>query len=77
MNMIQRLMHLPTRRVWSCAVFTLVVVATVAVWAGHTSGDRSQTAAMLGATIAVTAAAAGRGSCRPALMQRSRRTSRR
>ena len=76
--MTQYISELSTRRVWACAVLTVVAVVTVALWAWTMDGDSSQTAAMLGATIAVTAAAAsGRGSRRPAFLSRSGRSLRR
>ena len=78
MKLIENLLRAPHHRVWACAALTLVAVVTVLVWTTTMDGDSSQTAAMLGATIAVTAAAAsGRRSCRPALRSRSRRTPRR
>ena len=74
----QQLLKAPTRRLWICAAFALVAVATVALWAANMDGDATQTAAMLGATIAVTAAAtSGRASCRPAFPFRGRRPSER
>ena len=76
MNILQQLRQASTRRLVTCAAFTLIAVAVVAVWAAHMSGDTSQTAAMLGASIAVTAAAtSGRRSCRPVSLTRSRRHS--
>ena len=74
--MIQHFLQFPTRRVWTCAVLTVVAVVAVALWASTMDGDSSQTAAMLGATIAATTAAVsapGRRSCRPALLSRGRR----
>lgn len=68
----------PNRRVWACAAITLLAVVTVLVLGATMDGDSSQTASMLGATIAVTAAAAsGRRSCRPASLSRRRRSSER
>ena len=78
MKLIEHLLRTPTHRIWACAGLTLVAVVTVQLWATTMDGDPSQTAATLGATIAVTAAAAsGRSSCRPAFLSRSRRSSRR
>ena len=74
--MIQHFLQSPTRRVWTCAVLTVVAVVTVALWAWTMDGDSGQTAAMLGATIAATTAAAsatGQRSCRPAFLSRGRR----
>ena len=74
--MIQHFLQSPTRRVWTCAIFTVVAVVAVALWASTMDGDSSQTAAMLGATIAATTAtvsATGRRSCRPAFLSRGRR----
>lgn len=70
-----QLLHASTRRVWTCGILAVVAVLTVAVWAAHMDGDTSQTAAMLGATIAVTVAAtSGRPSCRSVVWTRGRRT---
>ena len=78
MNVFQELRKASTRRLVACAAFALTVVAVLALWAAHMSGDTSQTAAMLGASIAVVAAAtSGRRSCRPALLTRSRRSAHR
>ena len=79
MKLIEHLLRAPNHRVWACAALTLVAVVTVLVWATNMDGDSSQTAAMLGATIAVTAAtsASGPRSCRPAFLSRRRRSSRR
>ncbi len=78
MNILEQLRQTSTLRIVACVAFTLVAVAVVAVWAAHMSGDTSQTAAMLGASIAVTAAAAsGRRSCRPASSTRGRRSAHR
>jgi hypothetical protein len=75
MNTMQQSLPAPTRRTWVCAILTLITVATVAFWATRMDGESSQIAAMLGASIAVTAAAAsGRGSCRPAFSTRGRRS---
>lgn len=75
MKLIEHLLRAPDRRVWACAALTLAAVVTVLAWAATMDGDSSQTAAMLGATIAVTAAAAsGRRPCRPAFLSRSRRS---
>jgi hypothetical protein len=74
--MSQHFLQVPTRRVWACAVLTVVAVVTVALWAWTMDADSGQTAAMLGATIAATTAAAsatGRRSCRPAFLSRGRR----
>ena len=74
--MFQHFLQSPTRRVWTCAIFTVVAVVTVALWASTMDGDSGQTAAMLGATIATATAAAsatGRRSCRPAFLSRGRR----
>ena len=74
--MLQHFLQSPTRRVWTCAIFTVIAVVSVALWASTMDGDSSQTAAMLGATIAATTAAAsatGRRSCRPAFLSRGRR----
>jgi NhaP-type Na+/H+ or K+/H+ antiporter len=74
--MIEHFPQVPTRRVWACVALTVVAVVTVALWAWTMDGDSSQTAAMLGATIAATTAAAsatGRRSCRPAILSRGRR----
>ena len=74
--MTQHFLQVPTRRVWACAVFTLVAVLSVALWAWTMDGDSGQTAAMLGATIAASTAAAsatGRRSCLPASLSRRRR----
>ena len=74
MKLIENLLRAPNHRVGACAALTLVAVVTVLVWAATMDADSSQTAAMLGATIAVTAAAAsGRSSCRPAFLSRRRR----
>ncbi len=78
MNIFQLLRQASTRRLVACAAFTLLAVAVVALWAANMSGDASQTAATLGASIAVTVAAtSGRRSCRPALLTRSRRSAHR
>lgn len=79
MTILQQLLQTPTRRVVTCTALTLVAVVVVAVWAAHMDGDSSQTAAMLGATIAVTVAATttSRTSCRPTFLTRGRHASRR
>ncbi len=74
--MMQFFLQVPARRAWTCAVVTVLAVVAVGLWASTMDGDSSQTAAMLGATIAVTTAAAsatGRRSCRPAFLSRGRR----
>ena len=74
--MVQHFLQSPTRRVLTCAVLTVVSVVTVVLWAWTMDGDSSQTAAMLGAAIAATTAAAsatGRRLCRPAFLSRGRR----
>ena len=76
MNTMHQLLGASTRRVWICGIFAVVAALTVVVWVALMDGDSSQTAAMLGATIAVTvAAASGRQSCRPAFWTRGRRPS--
>lgn len=70
MNTFLKLLQGPTRRVWACAAVTLVAIVTVSGWVARMDGDTSQIAAMLGATIAVTAASVGRRSCRSALLSR-------
>ncbi len=75
MNFIDQQLRVPNRRVWNCAAIVLAAVITVLGWAAIMDGDTDQTASMLGATIAVTAAAAsGTRSCRPTFQSRSRRT---
>lgn len=72
MNTTQHILQDPTRRL-RCAALALVAVLAVALWAITLGGDSSQTAATLGATVAVTAAATvRRGSCRPAFLARGR-----
>lgn len=75
MNKFQQLLQPPTHRIWACAVLTVVAVATVTFWVSRMDGESSQIAALLGGSIAVTAAAAsGRRSRRPAFLARGRRS---
>ena len=76
MKFLEYLVRAPIHRAWACAALTLVAVIAVLVWATTMDGDSGQTAAMLGATIAATTAAAsatGRRSCRPAFLSRGPR----
>ena len=76
MNVFHQLRQASARKLSACASLTLAAVVLVALWAAQMSGDSSQTAAMLGATIAATTAAVsapGRRSCRLALLSRGRR----
>lgn len=78
MHTSRPLRKLPARPLVACAALTVVAVAVVALWAAYLSDGSGQTAATLGAAIAVTVAAtSGRRSCRPAFLTRSRRSSHR